>query len=39
MSSTLVGGRFILRFAILNRRTTRQHIDHALEIIEKTLIG
>lgn len=39
LSSTLFGNRFILRFAILNRRTTRDHLDHALEIIEKTLIG
>ncbi|HEY5889603.1 MAG TPA: hypothetical protein VIW94_02735, partial [Acidimicrobiia bacterium] len=39
MSSTLVGNRFVLRLAILNRRTNKSHIDHALEIIEKTLIG
>ncbi len=39
MSSTIVADRFILRFAILNRRTTRYHLGHALEIIEKTLIG
>jgi hypothetical protein len=29
----------VLRFAILNRRTTIDHIDHAIDIIEKTLIG
>lgn len=39
VSSTVVDDRFILRLAILNRRTTREHIDHALDIIEKTLIG
>ena len=39
LSPTRVGGRFILRFAILNRRTTVDHVDHAIDIIEKTLIG
>ena len=39
VSSTLVGGRFVLRFAILNRRTTMEHIDHATDIIEKSLAG
>lgn len=39
MSSTLVCDRFVLRFAILNRRTNKGHIDHALEIIEKSLVG
>jgi len=39
LSPTTVGGRFVLRFAILNRRTTVDHIDHAIDIIEKTLIG
>jgi aromatic-L-amino-acid/L-tryptophan decarboxylase len=39
LSPTVVGGRFVLRFAILNRRTTADHIDHAIDIIEKTLIG
>jgi aromatic-L-amino-acid decarboxylase len=39
ISSTLVGGRFVLRLAILNRRTTAEHVDHAIDIIEKTLIG
>lgn len=39
LSPTIVDGRFVLRFAILNRRTTRDHIDHAIDIIEKTLAG
>ena len=39
VSPTVVGGRFVLRFAILNRRTTSDHIDHAIDIIEKTLVG
>lgn len=39
LSPTVVDERFVLRFAILNRRTTTDHIDHAIDIIEKTLIG
>jgi aromatic-L-amino-acid/L-tryptophan decarboxylase len=39
LSSTLVEDRFVLRLAILNRRTTADHIEHALDIVEKTLIG
>jgi aromatic-L-amino-acid decarboxylase len=39
VSPTAIDGRFVLRFAILNRRTTQDHIDHAIDIIEKTLIG
>ncbi len=39
LSSTTVNDRFILRLAVFNRRTTQDHIDHALDIIEKTLIG
>ncbi len=39
LSPTKVDGRFILRFAILNRRSTSEHVDHAIDIIEKTLIG
>lgn len=39
LSPTTVEGRFILRFAIINRRSTIDHVDHALDIIEKTLIG
>lgn len=39
VSSTVVHDRFILRLAILNRRTTQDHIDHALDAVEKTLIG
>lgn len=39
VSSTTVDGRFILRLAILNRRTTQDHIDHVLDAVEKTLIG
>lgn len=37
LSPTIIDGRFILRFAVLNRRTTTHHIDHAIEIIEKVL--
>ena len=39
LSSTVVDSRFVLRFAILNRRTTMEHIDHAIDIIEKSLAG
>jgi len=39
LSPTIIEGRFILRFAVLNRRTTVEHIDHAIDIIEKTLAG
>jgi aromatic-L-amino-acid decarboxylase len=39
VSPTVVDNRFVLRFAILNRRTTTDHLDHAIDIIEKTLIG
>jgi aromatic-L-amino-acid decarboxylase len=39
LSPTVVDSRFVLRFAILNRRTTIDHIDHAIDIIEKTLVG
>jgi aromatic-L-amino-acid decarboxylase len=39
VSPTIVDDRFVLRFAILNRRTTMDHIEHAIDIIEKTLIG
>jgi aromatic-L-amino-acid decarboxylase len=39
LSPTIIDGRFILRFAVLNRRTTAEHIDHSIDIIEKTLIG
>jgi aromatic-L-amino-acid decarboxylase len=39
LSPTTIDDRFVLRFAILNRRTTQDHLDHAIDIIEKTLIG
>jgi aromatic-L-amino-acid decarboxylase len=39
LSPTVIDERFVLRFAILNRRTTIEHIDHAADIIEKTLAG
>lgn len=39
LSPTIINDRFILRFAILNRRSTVDHVDHAIDIIEKTLIG
>lgn len=37
LSATTVDGRFVLRIAILNRRTTREHVDHAIDLIEKSL--
>jgi aromatic-L-amino-acid/L-tryptophan decarboxylase len=39
LSPTTIDDRFVLRFAILNRRTTRDHLDHAIDLIEKALIG
>lgn len=39
LSPTIIDDRFVLRLAILNRRSTREHVDHAIDIIEKTLIG
>ena len=39
LSSTTIENRFVLRFAIVNRRTTQDHLDHAIDIIEKTLTG
>ncbi len=39
LSSTMVQGRFVLRLAILNRRTTLEHVDHAIDLIEKALVG
>jgi len=39
VSPTVVGGRFALRLAVLNRRTTIEHVDRVIDIIEKTLIG
>lgn len=39
LSPTVIDGRFVLRMAILNRRSTVEHVDRAIEIIEKTLIG
>lgn len=38
LSPTIIDDRFILRLAILNRRTTADHIHHALDIIEKSLV-
>lgn len=38
LSPTVIDERFVLRFAVLNRRTTTDHLDHAIDIIEKTLI-
>lgn len=37
ISATVIGGRYILRFAILNRRTSGEHLNRAIDIIEKTL--
>ena len=39
LSPTTIEDRFVLRFAILNRRTTHDHLDHAIDVIEKTLVG
>lgn len=39
LSPTIINDRFILRFAVLNRRTTVAHLDHAIDIIETTLAG
>ena len=39
LSPTIIDGRFVLRMAILNRRSTVEHVDRAIDIIEKTLIG
>ncbi len=39
LSPTIIEERFVLRLAILNRRSTIEHVDHAIDIIEKTLIG
>ena len=39
LSPTIIDDRFILRMAILNRRSTVEHVDRAIDIIEKTLIG
>lgn len=33
LSSTSVDGRYLLRLAILNRRTTRHHVDTALDLL------
>ena len=39
LSPTTIDERFVLRFAILNRRTNRDHLDHAIDMIEKTLVA
>lgn len=39
LSPTFIDDRFVLRFAILNRRSTVEHVDHAIDIIEETLVG
>ncbi len=39
LSPTIIEDRFVLRMAILNRRSTVEHVDRAIDIIEKTLIG
>jgi aromatic-L-amino-acid decarboxylase len=39
LSPTTIAGRLVLRFAILNRRTTRGHLDHAIDMMEKALVG
>lgn len=35
LSSTSVDGRYVLRLAILNRRTTRQHVDAAIDLLDE----
>ena len=37
LSPTTIDGRFVLRFAILNRRSTADQVHHAIDIIEKVL--
>jgi aromatic-L-amino-acid decarboxylase len=37
LSPTTVDERFVLRIAILNRRTTPDHVDHAIDLIAETL--
>jgi aromatic-L-amino-acid decarboxylase len=37
LSPTVINDRFVLRLAILNRRSTHEHIDHAIDIIEREL--
>lgn len=39
LSPTVIEGRFVLRIAVLNRRSTIEHVDRAIDIIEKTMIG
>lgn len=39
LSPTRVKDRYVLRLAILNRRTTREHVDHAIDLIEEALSG
>jgi len=37
LSPTMIEDRFVLRIAVLNRRTTREHVDHAIDLIAETL--
>ncbi len=37
ISSTLVEGRVTLRLALLNRRTTREHVDLAIDAVERVV--
>ena len=39
LSPTIIEDRFILRFAILNRRSTIEHVDHAVDLIASSLAG
>lgn len=39
VSATTINNRFVLRLAILNRRSTEDHVQHAIDIIEKTIAG
>lgn len=35
LSSTSIDGRYVLRLAILNRRTTQDHVDMAIDLLDK----
>lgn len=39
LSQTLIDGRFILRLAILNRRSNLELVDHAIDIIADSMAG
>lgn len=39
LSSTSIEGRYTVRLAILNRRTTRHHVDTAIDLMEAAFAG